>query len=121
MLNKYKVGNIVTGTVSGIEPYGFFVKFDEYYSGLVHISEMSDKFVKDPNDFVKIDDLIKTKIIEVDEEHFHLKLSIKNLDYRIKKNKELKKIVETPNGFKTLEYKLKLWIKEGLEKLGKMN
>ena len=43
---EYKVGNIVKGTVSGIETYGAFINFDEYYSRLIHISEISDNFVK---------------------------------------------------------------------------
>ena len=53
---EYKVGNIVKGTVNGIETYGAFINFDEYYSGLIHISEISDNFVKNINDFIKVGD-----------------------------------------------------------------
>ena len=53
-MSKYEVGNIVTGNVTGIEKYGIFVSLDEYYSGLIHISEISDNFVRDINKFVNI-------------------------------------------------------------------
>ena len=67
-MSKYEVGNIVTGNVTGIEKYGIFVSLDEYYSGLIHISEISDNFVRDVNDYVKYGDTIKAKIIEVDDD-----------------------------------------------------
>ena len=42
-MTKYKVGSTVTGNVTGIEKYGAFVSLDDYYSGLIHISEISDE------------------------------------------------------------------------------
>ena len=48
-MNQYKKGEIVTGCVTGIEKYGIFVSLDEYYSGLIHISEISDFFVIRPH------------------------------------------------------------------------
>ena len=47
VMSKYENGKIVVGCVTGIENYGIFVSLDEYYSGLIHISEVSNKFVKD--------------------------------------------------------------------------
>ena len=44
-MSKYRKGNIVKATVTGIESYGVFVSFDEYYTGLIHISEISNNFV----------------------------------------------------------------------------
>ena len=43
---KYENGKIIKGCVTGIESYGIFMSFDEYYSGLIHISEISKKFVR---------------------------------------------------------------------------
>ena len=40
-MDKYKVGKIVVGNVTGIEKYGIFVCLDDYYTGLIHISEIS--------------------------------------------------------------------------------
>lgn len=115
---KYEQGKIVKGIVSGIETYGIFIKFDEYYSGLIHISEMSNRFVKDPNDFVNIGDTIYTEIIDVDNENYHLKLSIKNIKYKKLKQQKKVKIVESKSGFKTLAYKLPTWIEQNLKEHG---
>ena len=72
-MTKYKVGNIIKGTVTGVESYGAFVSFDEYYSGLIHISEMSHGFVKNVNDYVKIGDPIFVEVLEIDEKQSQLK------------------------------------------------
>ena len=107
IMSKIKKGRIIRGTVTGIESYGVFVSCDDYYTGLIHISEISHGFVKNINDFVKIGDLIFVEVLDVDEELGHLKLSIKNIEYKRR---------ETALGFKTLEYKLPIWIKESLKK-----
>ena len=86
-MSKYQVGDIVTVSVTGIEKYGIFVGLDEYYSGLIHISEISDGFVRNINDYVNLGETIKAKILEIDEEELHIKLSIKNMNYRITKRK----------------------------------
>lgn len=109
-MEKYAEGNLVKGTVTGIEPYGIFISLDDYYSGLIHISEISHNFVKDINSFVKIGDVINSEIIGIDEENNHLKLSIKNINYKIKKPRAKRKIVETKQGFRTLAHNLPLWI-----------
>lgn len=117
-MTKYKKGRVVKGLVTGIESYGIFVSFDEFYSGLIHISEISHGFVKDINDYVKIGETIYVEILDVDEKQSHLKLSIKNIVY---KKKEIKsknsKIKETSMGFSTLEYKLPKWINEKMQKI----
>lgn len=112
----YKKGNLVKATVTGIESYGIFVSLDEYYSGLIHISEVSHDFVHNIHDFVKIGEEIQVQILEVDEEQSQLKLSIKNINYRNFPKKPKRKIKETPLGFKTLEYKLPIWIEQKLQK-----
>ena len=109
-MTKYKENEVVEGLVTGIEQYGIFVSLDEYYSGLIHISEISDGFVKDVNNFVNIGETIKVRILECDDDTFHVKLSIKNLNYRINRNKS--KIIETGSGFEILKNSLPLWINE---------
>ncbi|MBQ6477694.1 MAG: S1 RNA-binding domain-containing protein [Bacilli bacterium] len=115
---KYEVGEIVQGCVTGIEKYGVFVNLDEYYTGLIHISEVSDLFVRNISDYVEVGQLIKCKIIDKNEEEKHLKLSIKDIDYQIGK-KRLKKIVETKNGFNTLKKELNSWTEEKLQEISK--
>lgn len=105
----FKCNDIVTGCVTGIEKYGIFVSLNNYYSGLIHISEISGNYVKNISDYADIGETIKVKILGIDEDNHHLKLSIKDLDYRMgRKNKS--KIVETSNGFTTLKASLNNWI-----------
>lgn len=118
-MTKYTKGKIVKGTVTGIETYGVFINLDEYYSGLIHISEISHGYVKDINDFVKIGDNIFVEIIGIDEKSSHLSLSIKNINYKKKPVKTKRRIIETKLGFKTLSYKLPFWIEESLKKYEK--
>ena len=115
-MSKYEEGKIVVGCVTGIENYGIFVSLNEYYSGLIHISEISTKFVKDPSDFVEIGETIRVKILEKDDDTYHLKLSIKDIDYRINK-KSRGKIEETPSGFETLSIKLDDWVEEKYDEI----
>lgn len=121
-MTNYKKGNVIKGTITGIEPYGAFVSFDEFYSGLIHISEISHGFVKDIHDFVHIGDIIYTEILDVDDEDYQLRLSIKNIAYKNsrKYSGKQKKIIETKHGFKTLEYNLPYWIQENLKKQEKI-
>ena len=119
LMTKYKKGRIIRGTVTGIESYGVFVSCDEYYSGLIHISEISYGYVKKITDYVNVGDIIYTEILEVDESLGHLKLSIKNIDYKCNKGFRRKRIQETPSGFSTLAKNLPKWIEKGLKKLKK--
>ena len=67
-MSGLKVDDIVKGEVTGIESYGIFVKLEDDYSGLVHISEMSDRFVKDVNSYVKIGEEIHVEIKQINED-----------------------------------------------------
>lgn len=114
-MSKYKKGKIVTGIVSGIETYGIFVKFDEFYSGLIHVSEISHSFVSDVAAVAKVGSEITVEILEVDEINYRLKLSLKNVN-PIKPKKYKTKINETKLGFTTLAKKLPDWIVKNIEK-----
>ncbi len=118
-MSKYEKGKIIKGTVSGIESYGAFITLDEYYTGLIHISEISHGYVKNITDFMNIGDTIYVQILEVDNDTNHLKLSIKNINYKPEKIRKYKKIIETPLGFKTLAYKLPKWIERSMETIKK--
>ena len=109
-MEKYKKNEVVEGLVTGIEQYGIFVSLDEYYSGLIHISEISDGYVRDINNFVNIGETIRVRVLDCDDDTFHVKLSIKNLNYRINRNKS--KINETGSGFEILKNNLNKWIED---------
>lgn len=115
-MSKYKKGRIVKGVVSGIEKYGIFIKFDEFFNGLVHISEVSHSFVKDIHTYVSIGDIIYVEILDVDEKNSQLKLSIKNINYRKKPSINKRKIEETEHGFLTLQQMLPIWIEKKLKR-----
>lgn len=114
-MNKYKIGDVIIGTVTGLENYGIFVDLDDNYTGLIHISEVSDKFVSNLKDYVDLGEKINVSIIDIDEENKKLKLSIKNINYRI--DKKNTKIKETEHGFKTLENKLPDWINNKIKEI----
>lgn len=118
-MTKYKKGKIIRGTVTGMESYGVFVSCDEYYSGLIHISEISHGFVKNVADYVSIGDVINVEILEVDEELGQLKLSIKNIEYKKRSFHKRRKIKETSLGFSSLAYHLPFWIDEEIKKIKK--
>ena len=62
-----EVGTIYDGTVKRIMNFGVFVEFLPGREGLVHVSELANKYVKDPNEVVKLGDKFKVKLIEVDD------------------------------------------------------
>lgn len=113
MQSEYKSGDIIKCYVTGIEKYGIFVNVDMYYNGLIHISEISESFVRDINDYVKMGETIYCRVLEVDENNGQLKLSIKDINY--KSNNENDVIKETRRGFLPLKENLDRWIQEKLE------
>ena len=70
-------GQILTGTVRNVIDFGAFVDVGVKHDGLVHISEMSDKFVKNPSDIVSVGDIVKVKVISIDMERQKVKLSMR--------------------------------------------
>lgn len=61
------VGQIVEGKVAGITNFGAFIELPTGQTGLVHISEVADKYVKNVNDFLKQGDLVKVKVLALDK------------------------------------------------------
>ena len=72
-----KIGDIVVAKVTGIQPYGAFVSLDEDTTGLIHISEISDGFVRDVHQFVRVGEEVRVKVIDIDEQHHQVRLSLK--------------------------------------------
>ena len=117
-MNKYEVGKIVKGTVTGITDYGVFVTFDEYYSGLIHISELSNSYVENIFDFANINDIISVVILENDNIS-KMSLSVRSLNNKKKNHYKTKQIKETSQGFETLKSMLPRWIKENINSVDK--
>ena len=70
-------GQILTGTVRNVTDFGAFVDVGVKHDGLVHISELSNSFVKNPADIVSVGDIVKVKVIGIDSERQKVKLSMK--------------------------------------------
>ncbi len=83
--NMVSVGSILEGKVVSVMPFGAFVDIGNKQSGLVHISELSSRYVKDINDCVKKGDNVKVKVIKIDESG-KISLSMKQAE---EKRKEL--------------------------------
>ena len=73
-------GMILEGAVTNVTHFGAFVDIGVHQDGLVHISALSDKFVKDPREVVKTGDIVKVKVIEVDPARKRIALSMKMTD-----------------------------------------
>ena len=115
-MSYIKVGNIIEGQITGVTKYGIFVSLEDNYVGLIHISEVSNKFVRDLEEKFKVGDLIRVKVLSIDEDKLQVKLSIKKLKNKFKSKK---KIEEKGRGFEPLEENLSGWVNETLKKIEK--
>ena len=73
-----KDGMVLTGTVRNVTDFGAFVDIGVKHDGLVHISQLSNSFVKNPSDVVSVGDIVKVKVIGIDTERQKVQLSIKD-------------------------------------------
>ncbi|MCA0150848.1 general stress protein 13 [Rossellomorea vietnamensis] len=129
MTTKFETGTVVTGKVTGIQPYGAFVALDEETQGLVHISEITHGFVKDVSEHLSVGDEVKVKVLSVDEAAGKISLSIRATEEapaapqgkpaaakkpRRQGQGSVKQANEetTPAGFNTLKDKLEEWIEQ---------
>ena len=115
-MEDFNVGSVVLGEVTGIESYGIFVKLNNGYSGLIHISEITEKFVKDVNNYAKIGEKIYVEIKEIDSNSNKCILSVKGLNYRIDDNKLVK---ESVRGFTPLKQHLPSCIEDKYKEIHK--
>jgi general stress protein 13 len=119
---KYQIGQIVEGTVTGIQSYGAFVSVDAENAGLVHISELSDGFVRDVTLFVNVGDKIKVKVLDIDEKTRQMRLSLKALNPPSlrKERKHMGSASRIPTakiGFDSLAQKLPRWIESAKKEI----
>ena len=76
-MDDLKEGMVLTGTVRNVIDFGAFVDIGIKHDGLVHISEMSDKYIKNPSDVVSVGDIVKVKVIKIDKDRQKVGLSMK--------------------------------------------
>ena len=124
---KYEIGQVVLGTVINVKPYALFMEFEDGVTGLLHISEISDSFIRDIEKFGTKGDQMKVVIVSIDENNGFLRVSYKRVPKEeafSSHNNNLRKVPETSSeDFKPLEEKLPEWIaatlKEAKENEGK--
>jgi uncharacterized protein len=68
---------ILPGIVTNITAFGAFVDIGVHQDGLVHLSQMADRFIRDPNEVVKLNQKVEVKVLEVDKERKRIQLSMK--------------------------------------------
>ena len=76
-MKDLKPGMVLTGTVRNVIDFGVFVDIGVHQDGLVHISQVSDKFIKHPSEVVSVGDVVKVAVLEVDEAKKRISLSMK--------------------------------------------
>ncbi|MGM0436348.1 MAG: S1 RNA-binding domain-containing protein [Bacillota bacterium] len=99
-----KKGDIVKGTITAIKPYGAFVKIDEETLGMIHISEISHKFVSDVEDYLNEGETYDFKVLSFEDD------GKVNLGMKKKKQRKKRLDIHLKDGFKPLEQSLDTWI-----------
>jgi uncharacterized protein len=79
-IKDLKPGMMLEGTVTNVAAFGAFVDIGVHQDGLVHVSQLADKFVKDPHEVVKAGDVVKVRVVEVDPKRKRIALSMKKDD-----------------------------------------
>lgn len=76
-ISDLKTGMILNGTVRNVSDFGAFVDIGVHQDGLVHKSQMSDRFVKHPLDIVKVGDIVEVRVLDIDIKRKRISLSMK--------------------------------------------
>ncbi|WAA11820.1 S1 domain-containing post-transcriptional regulator GSP13 [Fervidibacillus halotolerans] len=120
MVDLIQAGMVVKGRVTGIQSYGAFVSIGNNQQGLIHISEITDRYVQNIRDYVNVGDEVTVKVLSVDEKSGKISLSLKALEeengtmtIHLKKTGKTR-LKENPgdHGFEPLKEKLKEWIEQ---------
>ncbi len=76
-ISDLKLGMLLEGTVTNVAAFGAFVDIGVHQDGLVHVSQLADRFVKDPHEVVKAGDVVKVRVVEVDAKRKRIALSMR--------------------------------------------
>jgi len=121
-MKKYYPGSIVEGKVVGVKPYGVFVSLEDEIMGLIHISEISEGFVSNINKLVKIGDIVKTKMLDIDYEEKRAKLSLKAMSkrsrYKTKKCSLSEEKINVEKEFYPIKIRMEDFVADAKERLG---
>jgi len=79
-MEQLKAGMVMRGTVRNITDFGAFVDIGVHQDGLVHISQISSRFIKHPMDILSIGDVVTVKIVDIDVKKGRISLTMRNID-----------------------------------------
>ena len=117
---NFKVGDILIGKVNQIRPYALFLSFEGGVNGLLHISELSDGYIRDIEKFGSIGDEIKVKVLSIDSSNGFLRVSYKAIPEEKRYSTHVNGVRKAPQfdeaDFSDLEAKLPEWIETTLKK-----
>ena len=119
---NYQVGQLIVGKVYNVKPYALFMSFEGGATGLLHISEISDSFVRDIEKYGSIGDEIKVKVLSIDKENGFLRLSYKQVpqEEAFSSHTNQRRLpTVTEEEFLPLKEKLDGWINDAYSKIVK--
>ena len=118
---KYQIGDLIIGKITSVKPYALFLSFEGGSNGLLHISELSDSYIRDIEKYGSVGDEIKVKVISIDEANGFLRVSYKRVPeeerFSTHVNEARIYLEEKEKDFSELEKKLPIWIEETLKKV----
>ena len=78
-IDDLRIGMVLDGLVTNITNFGAFVDIGVHQDGLIHVSQLADKYVKDPNTIVKLNQKVRVKVLEIDKGRKRIQLTLKNV------------------------------------------
>jgi S1 RNA binding domain protein len=115
-----KIGEIADCKVEQVMPYGAFVRLSNGKRGMIHISELSHKFVKQVTDVLQVDQEIKAKVIKIDEKG-RIDLSLKQLQSKPARDRDNRGSSQPVNKEENFEKKLSDFMKQSETKITDLN
>ena len=114
-----EINDLVIGTVKNVKPYALFLSFEDGSQGLLHISEISDSYIRDIEKFGSIGDQMRVKILSKDATNGFLRVSLKQVPaeeaFSTHTNSKRRAPEVTNEDFKILEENLPKWIESTLK------
>ncbi|MEI5993328.1 CvfD/Ygs/GSP13 family RNA-binding post-transcriptional regulator [Candidatus Enterococcus mansonii] len=118
---EYKIGMVLEGTITGLQPYGAFVSLSETVQGLIHVSEVQAGYTKNIHSLLTVGQKVSVQIIDIDEYSKKISLSLRTLESQVQQpNHRRKKYFTNKNkkiGFESLAKELPIWTEEAMDKL----
>lgn len=119
----FEIGQLIIGKVTKVKPFALFMEFEGGVEGLLHISEISDSYIRDIEKYGSRGDEIKVKVVAIDETNGFLRVSLKKVptdEAYSTHNNNIRKLPDCDkNDFQPLADHLEKWINITLEKAKK--